>query len=77
MMYDSLFPPEAKPHEVAIMILYALGERDPKKIAQRLHYPTCDTVWRVFRDYKEELPSLRQGGFIGPGLVRSSTSYFS
>ncbi len=71
------FPPAAKPHEMAIMLIYAMGIHDAKDIAQFLHYTTIDSVYRVFRDYKNELPKLRErnGTLIGPGLIQSSKPY--
>jgi hypothetical protein len=67
------FPKEAKPHEVAILLVYSLGEHTPKGIAEILHYPTKVSVYRAMKKYRDFLPLCRtpRNSFIGPGLITS------
>ena len=80
-MFFPSTPQEAKPHEVAILLVYSMGIRDPLEIAKILHYPTKDSVYKVFRDYKEVLPTLRiydpRDHFVGRGLVAPTQHYNS
>ncbi len=53
------FPQSAKPHEISIMLLYSLGYKDAKTIANILGYPTKDTAYKVLRKYRDILPTFR------------------
>ena len=53
-------PLEAKPHEAAILYVYAIGIRRSQDIAKQLHYSTPRPVQKVLKKYKKILSGLRQ-----------------
>lgn len=52
-------PKEAKPYERAILIVYSLGITDIGDISDTLGYPTKDSVYRVFRKYRDFIMNCR------------------
>jgi len=64
-------PEEATPAERAILFAYSTGIHDPIEISRLLRPNSKSVVYRVLRDYREVLPSLRSpvARFIGNGLV--------
>jgi len=62
-------PPEAKPHEISILLVYSLGITRAEEIRVFLHYETTNPVYKTLRKYKEFLPECRM--MVNP-LVRMS-----
>lgn len=51
-----MIPPEARPHEVGILIAYlVLGVKTPKALKEMFHYDEPQPVYRVLRKYRQFL----------------------
>lgn len=67
-------PPQAKPHEAAILYTYAMGKTSAKEIAEQLNYTDRRPVQIVLKKYRDVLPELRNA-IRGSRNIGNNTIY--